>query len=200
MVLFSILTIGGFARPTDFVLEVHHGGTFTCGPMKVYIGGKIDTIYGLDPDYISMLELKAMAQKFGYTPLVIFYFKKSKCNLDNGLVPITTDKDAYGMMELLHKDRTVIVYLEHVGGVNLIESQTSSSNLGPTTVALQVDFNAEEHNEFLDFVLEPNFETGLVNLESGVGWEYDNMEVGMGFNTDFGIGGVDNVNEEEEPS
>lgn len=67
--------------------------------------GKIDTIYGLDSDYISMLELEAMAQKFGYALPVIFYCKEPKCNLDNGLVPITTNKDAYGMMELLHKDR-----------------------------------------------------------------------------------------------
>lgn len=62
-----------------------------------------------------------------------------------------------------------MVYLEHVGEVNLIESQAGSSNFVPTTVASQVDFNAEEHNEFLDFVLDPNFGTRLVNLESAVG-------------------------------
>lgn len=78
----------------------------------MYNGGKIESIYGLDPDYISMLELEAMAQKLGYAPPMSFYYKKPKCNLDNGLVPIITDKDAYG--------RTAIVYLEHVGGVNLI--------------------------------------------------------------------------------
>lgn len=63
-------------------------------------------------------------------------------------------------------------------------------NIGPSTLASQVEV----------FDLEPEVDVGLgpVSLESGFGWEHDNIEQGIWFNVDFGIG-VDDVNEEEEP-
>lgn len=63
-------------------------------------------------------------------------------------------------------------------------------NIGPSTLASQV--------KVFDLELEVDVGLGPVSLESGFGWEHDNMERGIRFNVDFGIG-VDDVNEEEEP-
>ncbi|KAH7865423.1 hypothetical protein Vadar_006481 [Vaccinium darrowii] len=120
---------GADPRPTGFSLEVHYSGVFELRHTeKVYIGGQIETIHGLDPDYISMLELDAMGEKLGYAPHVAFYFKKPKRTLDNGLVPLISDKDAYGMTQGLDKDRITVMFVEHIGGVKLVESQVGSSN------------------------------------------------------------------------
>ncbi|XP_058215649.1 uncharacterized protein LOC131326787 [Rhododendron vialii] len=123
---------GAPVYPTDFSIEVHHGGAFTLKPRKVYSGGKIDTVNGLNSDYLSMLELDGLVQQLGYAPNVLFYNKKPNCSLDNGLVPIRCDKDAYGMLDFLHKDRTIVLYLEHVGGLDPIESQVGNSKISVT--------------------------------------------------------------------
>lgn len=70
-------------------------------------------------------------------------YLKPKCSLDNGLVAITKDKLVYGMLDFLHKGRTAKVYMEHVGGVKLIESKVGRSigslphGLGPAIVDSQ---------------------------------------------------------------
>ncbi|KAH7863894.1 hypothetical protein Vadar_023144 [Vaccinium darrowii] len=56
-----------------------------------------------------MLELDAMAQKLGYAPPVAFYYKRRSSNLNNGLIPITCDKEAYGMLDFMDTERNIVV-------------------------------------------------------------------------------------------
>lgn len=210
---------GAPVYPTDFSIEVHHGGAFTLKPRKVYSGGKIDTVNGLNSDYLSMLELDGLVQQLGYAPNVLFYCKKPNCSLDKGLVPIRCDKDAYGMLDSLHKDRTIVLYLEHVGGLDPIESQVGSSKNSVTQAqviesqvgsskngvaqAQVIDLDAEpqvdlwpatleSHVKVSDLDVEPYIDLGPINLESGFVFEEGNMEQGNGLD-DVNIEDVNQV-------
>ncbi|KAH7845309.1 hypothetical protein Vadar_000555 [Vaccinium darrowii] len=120
---------GQCREPPYFAIEVHHGGRFVCKPTKVYTGGKTQTVHGIDPDVMSLLELDAMAQVLGYAYKMAFYYKLPGLNLDIGLVHITSDKIAYEMSKFLNNNRTMVMYLEEVGGVKVVDSQLGSSSM-----------------------------------------------------------------------
>ncbi|KAH7864463.1 hypothetical protein Vadar_029815 [Vaccinium darrowii] len=101
-----------------FSIEVHHGGSFALRPTKVYIGGKVQTVHGLSTEYISLLQLEAMAQQLGYDSSVTFYYNISGYNLDVGLLPINNDNGVLAMLKYMDQKRTVVMYLEQVGGVD----------------------------------------------------------------------------------
>ncbi|KAH7844546.1 hypothetical protein Vadar_029198 [Vaccinium darrowii] len=176
---------GAPTRPSDFSLEVHHGGSFTFRPNKVYTGGKLDTIHGLEPDYMSLLELDAMVQRLGYAPNTALYHKKPNCTFDNGLVKINSDKEAYGMLDFLHTGRIAKVYLEHIGGVTFIGSQDGSS-IGQSNV------------EVFDLDLEPIVELGSGNVETHGKSGAINLEQGFVVDIESEFVGIDDVNIVEE--
>ncbi|KAH7841102.1 hypothetical protein Vadar_025611 [Vaccinium darrowii] len=99
-----------------------------------------------------MLELDAMGEKLGYAPPVAFYFKKPRCTLDNGLVPLISDNDAYGMTQGLDKDRIAVVFVEHRGGVKLIESQVDIDEVDIEVDNDQVD--TEVDNDEVDIEVD----------------------------------------------
>lgn len=144
-------------HPPNYAMEVHHGGTFSFKPMRVYNGGKIDTVHGLNPNFISLHEFDAMAKHLGYHSTVAFYYKMPGLSLDKGLVPITKDKDTTNMLNYLDKNRTAIIYLEHIGGVHCFDS-----------AAQETDPN-----------MQSNFDLGSFNFDPESGLEYINFDVGM---------------------
>ncbi|KAH7840726.1 hypothetical protein Vadar_020739 [Vaccinium darrowii] len=168
---------GAPTRPSDFSLEVHHGGSFTFRPNKVYTGGKLDTIHGLEPDYMSLLELDAMVQRLGYAPNTALYYKKPNCTFDNGLVKINSDKEAYGMLDFLHTGRIAKVYLEHIGGVKFIGSQDGSS-IGQSNVEVFY-LDLEPIVEFGSGNVETHGKSGAVNLEQGFVVDIESEFVGI---------------------
>ncbi|KAH7846639.1 hypothetical protein Vadar_016328 [Vaccinium darrowii] len=136
------LMIVGLWNAPYFSIEVHHGGTFALRPTKVYVGGKVQTVHGLDTKYISLLQLEAMAQQLGYDSFVTFYYTIPGYNLDVGLLPINNDQRVLSMLKNMDHKRTVVTYLEQVGGVGSssikahdidsimpLNSQLGSSNL-----------------------------------------------------------------------
>ncbi|XP_058194350.1 uncharacterized protein LOC131311050 isoform X1 [Rhododendron vialii] len=151
-----------------------------------------------------MFELDGLVQQLGYAPNVLFYCKKPNCSLDNGLVPIRCDKDAYGMLNFLHKNRTIVLYLKHVGGLDPIESQVGSSKNSVTQAQViesqvgssknsvaQVDL--ESHVQVCDVDVEPyNIDLGPINLESEFVFQEGNMEQGNGLD-DVNIEDVNQV-------
>lgn len=190
---------------TDFSIEVHHGGAFTLKPRKVYSGGKIDTVNGLNSDYLSMLELDGLVEQLGYAPNVLLYCKKPNCSLDNGLVPIRCDKDAYGMLDLLHKDRTIVLYFEHVRGLDPIESQVGSSKTSVTQAQVMESQVGSSKNsvaqaQVIDLDVEPQVDLWPATLESHVQvFEEGNMEQGNGLD-DVNIEDVNQVDMEDANS
>ncbi|KAG5525180.1 hypothetical protein RHGRI_031754 [Rhododendron griersonianum] len=190
---------------TDFSIEVHHGGAFTLKPRKVYSGGKIDTVNGLNSDYLSMLELDGLVEQLGYAPNVLLYYKMLNCSLDNGLVPIRCDKDAYGMLDLLHKDRTIVLYFEHVRGLDPIESQVGSSKTGVTQAQVMESQVGSSKNsvaqaQVIDLDVEPQVDLCPATLESHVQvFEEGNMEQGNGLD-DVNIEDVNQVDMEDANS
>ncbi|KAH7842411.1 hypothetical protein Vadar_005011 [Vaccinium darrowii] len=113
-------------KPPYFSIEVHHGGTFCLRPTKKYIGGKVQTVHGLDTDYISLLQLEAMAQQFGYDSHVNFYYKIPGYKLDVALVPINNDKGVLAMLKYMDHKRTVVI-----SDVNVdVDANVNDSGLG----------------------------------------------------------------------
>ncbi|KAF7112650.1 hypothetical protein RHSIM_RhsimUnG0208000 [Rhododendron simsii] len=189
----KLLFLGGNSDPSLYSLEVHHGGRFSVRPMKLYTGGKIDTFHDLNPDYISMLEMEAMAQDLGYSGHVAFYYKKPGFSLDEGLVPFSTDKEVVKMLDFLHKDRVAKVYLDHEGGETLLKSQVGSSNI---IAAHQSDPHLEKLSEveICDLTLETEHNVGAIDggtrlgpTDGGTGFGPNDGGIGFG-STDGGIG------------
>ncbi|KAE9459215.1 hypothetical protein C3L33_08887, partial [Rhododendron williamsianum] len=102
-------------------------------------------------------EFDAMAKHLGYHSTVAFYYKMPGLDLDKGLVPITKDKDTTDMLNYLDKNRTAIIYLEHIGGVHCFDS-----------AAQETDPN-----------MQSNFDLGSFNFDPESGLEYINFDVGM---------------------
>ncbi|XP_058216534.1 uncharacterized protein LOC131327411 [Rhododendron vialii] len=193
MHIFFGLFAGGKSDPSLYSLEVHHGGRFSVRPMKLYTGGKIDTFHDLNPDYISMLEMEAIAQDLGYSGHVAFYYKKRGFSLDKGLVPFSTDKEAIKMLDFLHKDRVAKVYLDHKGGETLLESQVGSSNI---IAAHQRDPHLEELSEVevCDLTLETEQNVGAIDggiglgpTDGGIGFGPTDGRTGFDVETDLGF-------------
>lgn len=160
--------VGPCRDPPCYAMEFHHGGTFSFRPKRVYTGGRIDTVHGLDPDYISLLELKGWAKELGYHSGVGFYYKMPGLDLDKGLVPLTNDKDVYKMLDYLDKGRIAIVYVEHIGGLECHDSAAQETE----NVTQETDPNMQNNYDFGSFNFDPDsgldcIELQDVNLESG---------------------------------
>ncbi|KAH7859957.1 hypothetical protein Vadar_007508 [Vaccinium darrowii] len=109
-------------------LKIHHGGVLTNGPNRVYVGGKIEIIDGIDSDCMSLLDLERISQfHLGYAPPVVIHFRVPGLNLDVGLVQIRGDAEVISLITALPSSRTGELYLEHIGGVKLVDSQIGSS-------------------------------------------------------------------------
>ncbi|XP_058198332.1 uncharacterized protein LOC131313848 [Rhododendron vialii] len=107
-------------------LEIHHGGVFTAGPNRAYVRGKIDVIDGIDSDLLSLIELEGISQHLGYGPHVTFHYRVPGLNLDIGLVHMKSDADVVALVTSLPPTRIAELYVEHIGGVKFLESQTGS--------------------------------------------------------------------------
>ncbi|KAG5544771.1 hypothetical protein RHGRI_017274 [Rhododendron griersonianum] len=137
-----------------------------------------------------MLEMEAMAKDhLGYSGRVAFYYKKPGLSLDKGLVPFSTDKEVYQMLDFLDKDRVAKVYLEHEGCEALLESQVGSSNV---SAAHQSDPHRISGVEVCDLTQESTFgnagpsDIGPTDLENGFGFQQLLMDCGVGFDIEFG--------------
>ncbi|KAI8563942.1 hypothetical protein RHMOL_Rhmol03G0147900 [Rhododendron molle] len=129
----KILRIGCILKPyeeesqghmsTLFSIKVHHGGEFSTGPNKEYVGGRIDDVDGLDSDLMSLHELDSIAHYLGYGPPIAFHIRVPGLSLDTGLVTMKSDADVNAMITLLSSSRTVELYVEHIGGVQFVETQ-----------------------------------------------------------------------------
>ncbi|KAH7836945.1 hypothetical protein Vadar_007736 [Vaccinium darrowii] len=90
-------------------LKIHHGGVLTNGPNRVYVGGKIEIIDGIDSDCMSLLDLEEILQfHLGYAPPVVIHFRVPGLNLDVGLVQIRGDAEVISLITALPSSRTEI--------------------------------------------------------------------------------------------
>lgn len=82
---------------TEFVLYMHHGGTFVNELRLLYLGDHIKYIYNVDLDRMLYFELKGLVEEIGYNNVSKLFFKVPKLALESGLKFINNDKDIVKM-------------------------------------------------------------------------------------------------------
>ncbi|KAH7854363.1 hypothetical protein Vadar_012969 [Vaccinium darrowii] len=152
---------GPCRKPPYFSIEVHHGGTFCLRPTKEYIGGKVQTVHGLDTDYISLLQLEAMAQQLGYDSHVNFYYKIPRYGLDVGLLPIKNDKAVLAMLKCMDHNKTIVMYLEQLGGVEIDPNVQINCDLG--SLNFPIDLGQDDDVTGIDNGVR-DIKSGLVDI------------------------------------
>ncbi|GJW02493.1 hypothetical protein Tco_1561349 [Tanacetum coccineum] len=99
-----------------FSLKVHYAGMFTNPPNRSYVNGDFCCFVCIDIGEFSVLEVSDMVNKLVYNDKVtmFYHFKKSGCDLDNGLHTLRNDSDVLALGEYVRLGSRVIdVYVEH---------------------------------------------------------------------------------------
>ncbi|PWA36674.1 hypothetical protein CTI12_AA597560 [Artemisia annua] len=97
-----------------FTLQIHHNGEFTSPPGRRYLFGDIDWFDRVYYDIFSMDLLGEMLEDLGYTDrtLVFTHFRIPGESLDDGLLPLMSDKDARRLVKYVPRFRELELYIE----------------------------------------------------------------------------------------
>ena len=100
-------------------LRIFHGGSFERVPHLLYIESEVSMVY-LDPDYLSVEDLKENVVKLGYSEDRIkeIYLSRPNVPFEESLVPIQTDKEVREVIRLCSELEFVSIYVEHNDDVN----------------------------------------------------------------------------------
>ncbi|CAL5341952.1 unnamed protein product [Camellia sinensis] len=82
------------------IFEINYNGYFSKPPNIAYKQGKVEYIYDVDPDRLSLIEIHTILRKMKidvYSTSVLWYRKSGK-SLDDGLTIIEEDVDVYTMI------------------------------------------------------------------------------------------------------
>ena len=87
-----------------------------CFPDREYVGGAEDIFDRVDIDVFSVFDLDQMVLQLGYTgknePL-FYHYLSPMSTLDDGLFPLSCDKDVRCLSSLLVSFKLIEVYIEH---------------------------------------------------------------------------------------
>ncbi|PWA66303.1 hypothetical protein CTI12_AA328520 [Artemisia annua] len=108
---------------TIFTLQIHHNGEFTSPPGRRYLFGDTDWFDGVYCDVFSMKLLGEMLEDLGYMDrtLVFTHFRILGESLDDGLLPLMSDKYVRRLVEYVPIFKELELYIET--GVSLVECQ-----------------------------------------------------------------------------
>ncbi|CAM8926726.1 unnamed protein product [Rhodiola kirilowii] len=98
--------------------ELRYGGQFTDDSDFQYVGGEKELLKGVDPDYISIMELKDVAVSAGYSDVAAIYYKFPKTNL-TFRHKLVTDLDVNDMTDMMYDGDLVEIYVEHEANQNV---------------------------------------------------------------------------------
>ncbi|GJX62067.1 hypothetical protein Tco_0294967, partial [Tanacetum coccineum] len=95
-------------------IEIHHGGVFTNAPNRVYNGGKVNWFDQIDSNGFSVVEVTSMLAGLGYVNLIMqYWYKIPNRNLDNGLLPLTSDNDVLKFIKYTDRFKLMHLYVMH---------------------------------------------------------------------------------------
>lgn len=83
-------------------LFVHHHGELIHAPIIEYKGGLVDVIHGFDTDLFSFKDLDEFAEKYGYSPTDLVYYKSKGMCIEDGVKLLYDDSSVREMIEF-HK-------------------------------------------------------------------------------------------------
>ncbi|MFS8025987.1 hypothetical protein Hanom_Chr16g01481641 [Helianthus anomalus] len=80
-------------NPTFFSLKIHHGGSFTKFPSRIYVNDQVDYVDFVDKDKFSVNEVCYMMLELEYSEneLIFYYFKPFDEDLNFGLRALGND-------------------------------------------------------------------------------------------------------------
>ena len=95
------------------MLEIHHGGKFVPKPLLYYKGGKVDYIYNVNPDLMSLEELKGiLVHDYGYTNVTQIHYNLLGRSFTT-LRLIVDDSTILDMLKDVHILGGIKIYGEH---------------------------------------------------------------------------------------
>ncbi|KAL9684882.1 hypothetical protein QQ045_022324 [Rhodiola kirilowii] len=109
--------------------EIRYGGQFTDDSDFQYVGGEKELLKGVDPDYISIMELKDVAVSAGYSDVAAIYYKFLKTNL-TFRHKLVTDLDVNDMTDMMYDGDLVEIYVEHEANQNTDDDQNTGQAEG----------------------------------------------------------------------
>lgn len=101
----------------DFTLEIHHGGFFVgFGELRSYLGEKVNQFDWIETDAWSLLWFEDFLQQLGYhnDRKIKFYWLLPWKTLVDGLRVIASDHDTNVMASVSEKNKTSVMYVDHV--------------------------------------------------------------------------------------
>ena len=99
----------------EIKLCIHHGGAFVRVPKLVYFEGGLKDIT-VDPDELSLYEIKADFKKLGYVEHRIgkVYYRIPNMYFEEALVSIQEDDDVCKLTKLCLEKPHIDLYVEHL--------------------------------------------------------------------------------------
>ncbi|KAG8369939.1 hypothetical protein BUALT_Bualt14G0065400 [Buddleja alternifolia] len=103
-----------------FTIKLHHGGKLIEHPLKMYVGGRVDSVDFIDPDLMSLVEQDKFAEKLGYVSSA-YYYLISGGNVQSGLVFLLCDDHVLKMGSIVVQFGEVSVYIVEPSFMGLLE-------------------------------------------------------------------------------
>lgn len=94
-----------------YVLEVHHGGHFVRELVLQYVGGTIDKFEEVDPDLMSIFELREGLRKLNVTDELPLYYRIGGTDLEVGLILVNSDQTVLQMFEMNRNYNSIELYV-----------------------------------------------------------------------------------------
>ncbi|KAH7847412.1 hypothetical protein Vadar_025791 [Vaccinium darrowii] len=98
----------------------------------------------LDSDLLSLHELDSISHYLGFGPPIAFHFVVPGLSLDIGLVHVKGDDDVRAMIAPLTSTKIAELYIEHKGGVNVLERETDGGEFNTDELLVDVDVGCGE--------------------------------------------------------
>ena len=92
---------------------MHHHGELVHDPVIEYKGGKVDVIPGFDTDLFSFRDLDDFAEKFGYSPSDLVYFKSKGMCIEDGVKLLYDDSTVREMIEIHRPLGRLDLFVDH---------------------------------------------------------------------------------------
>ncbi|KAJ8423168.1 hypothetical protein Cgig2_023235 [Carnegiea gigantea] len=102
--------------------DSHHEGLFVRTPNLVYVEEEMTSCY-LDPDMISVDDIKAKVVDMGYTEHSVrkLHLRKPNVGFEEALVPIENDEHVHYIIRLFMNKPSVSIYVEHEDDDNWLQ-------------------------------------------------------------------------------